>query len=144
MTFLTDRLQKWSCTTHARIVCFLLIILKKKIRISQLSRHLRTIDAILYLQAEGRKCWTCTYIGYSFFHLWVIERLFSFHSIDLMLTVKKLWHNQRSQSALLFELFKLLIFQIFFKKKNLIEEIAIFKKNLFSSNIFSSFENLEC
>jgi len=35
------------------------------------------------------------YIEYSFFHLRVIERHrpFSFRGIDLMLTIKKLWHD---------------------------------------------------
>jgi len=35
------------------------------------------------------------YIEYSFFHLRVIERhrAFSFRGIDLMLTIKKLWHD---------------------------------------------------
>lgn len=78
------------------------------------------------LQAEGRKY--CTYIGYSFFHLRVIERHrpFSFHGIDLMLTIKKPWHDWRSQSVLLFRVVRLrfiVLDQIFFKTRELVFEI---------------------
>lgn len=88
------------------VVDFLVTIATRRTRIYQLLKIWEQPMLLYNLQAKGRKCWTYTYIGYSFFHLRVIERHrpFSFRSIDLMLSIKKPWHDRKSQSVLLFQL----------------------------------------